>query len=128
MIITSGYEVSPPAPPIFPLAVNDSAPEFFIKVLMPSLEDPAEPVMLGPNINGDLHIGNSSDATPTNLSFGNGALGVIPKNNKWTYQSVTTVNYPSVDFDFNASRSNAIYTDNGSIHPLSLALNYIIKC
>ena len=29
---------------------------------------------------------------------------------------------------FNAHNSNAIYTDNGSIHPLSLALNYVIKC
>lgn len=30
-------------------------------------------------------------------------------------------------FYFNAHKSNAIYTDNGKVYPLSLALNFIIK-
>ena len=28
---------------------------------------------------------------------------------------------------FDASQSNSIYTNSGSVHPLSLSLNYIIK-
>lgn len=80
-----------------------------------------------PNITGELHIGNASDATPTNHSFGNRALGVIPKNNQRTYQTATATTYPSVDFDFNAYRSNSVYTDNGFIIPLSLTFNYVIK-
>lgn len=29
--------------------------------------------------------------------------------------------------NFNANNSNSIYTDNGKVYPLSLALNFIIK-
>ena len=39
---------------------------------------------------------------------------------------VVTQNNPSVDFD--ANYSNAVYIDNGKVYPLSLALNYVIKC
>lgn len=29
---------------------------------------------------------------------------------------------------FNASNSNSVYTNSGKVYPLSLALNFIIKC
>ena len=32
------------------------------------------------------------------------------------------------NLSFNANSSNAVYIDNGKVYPLSLALNYVIKC
>ena len=29
---------------------------------------------------------------------------------------------------FNASNYNSVYTNSGKVYPLSLALNYVIKC
>ena len=32
------------------------------------------------------------------------------------------------DLSFNANNSNSVYTTNGQVRPLSLSLNYVIKC
>lgn len=36
-------------------------------------------------------------------------------------------NLKNSELRFSANNSNSIYTDNGKVYPLSLALNYIIK-
>ena len=73
-----------------------------------------------PNITGEL----SAPIMVTAYGSGTGAL---------TYENISSnsvisgsdVNQTRVFF--NASNSNAVYTDNGHVYPLSLALNYIIK-
>ena len=37
-------------------------------------------------------------------------------------------NYNRGSLNFNAHNSNTVYTDSGKVYPLSLALNFIIKC
>lgn len=43
--------------------------------------------------------------------------------------SSSSTGYSENNFNLNidASKSNSIYTDNGSVRPLALSLNYIIK-
>ena len=77
-----------------------------------------------PNITGtynrirhDLFIGTSNGAFSLTSVSGNASnVGQGSQQN--------TVD----NFSFNANSSNSVYTDNGAVHPLSLALNYIIKC
>lgn len=33
-----------------------------------------------------------------------------------------------IEVDFDANKSNSTYTNSGKVYPLSLALNFIIKC
>lgn len=58
-----------------------------------------------------------------------GALQTI--NNGSSVTSITNGGNPGKYCNtivFNASNSNSVYTDSGKVYPLSLALNFIIKC
>ena len=41
---------------------------------------------------------------------------------------ITNTSATGYTLTFSASKSNSIYTDSGKVYPLSLALNFIIKC
>ena len=62
---------------------------------------------------------------PWGASSASGAFSMVYSNhNLGQYSSETG----QTKFDFNAHNSNSAYTDNGHIYPLSLCLNYIVKC
>jgi len=79
-----------------------------------------EPVMLGPNIIGninDMYGGNSS-------TQGSGALlrNAIPAINSDTG---TDMYYGNISLD--ASKSNSIYGNSSTVQPKSINLNVLIK-
>ena len=71
--------------------------------------------MLGPNITGLISsiVGNVGGA----FYMGDNIIYKIGANDE----------YGCANKNFDASRSNSIYTDSGKVYPLSLALNFIIK-
>lgn len=69
-----------------------------------------------PNITGAI---DSNGAT---------AGGAFYMGAETPYKTSPTGLYGSAVKYFDASRSNAVYTDSGKVYPLSLALNFIIKC
>lgn len=82
--------------------------------------------MLGPNIAGYFNIG----ADPTNGIRVNAANGCHSFSGYYSLYNLANsgsgaMGYQNVITD--ASLSNAIYTNSGHVHPLSLCLNYIIK-
>lgn len=93
-----------------------------------------EPVMLGPNItgNGIVRCFPSSDPADHGLAFGfdayTGALRAVIED----YRSIPAT--PPVStrtgpagIEFDASRSNPIYSKASTVQPQSLILNAIIK-
>ena len=75
--------------------------------------------VLSPNITGDIATVACDGATTKAFSFtssgtwfNTGNIGPVPQHK----------------VVFNAHNSNAIYTDSGKVFPLSLHLNYIVKC
>ncbi len=79
------------------------------------------PVTFGPNVTGNTspYISTGTDNS--------GALYTITGGQYFSYYGGSTIaNKASINFD--ASCSNSVYTDSGKIYPLSLALNFIIKC
>lgn len=83
------------------------------------------PFMLGPNIIGrfasKLNVGGESIVwSPTGAFYQDepdGSTSTVASSNtgKWRFMN------------FNATGYNQVYTHNGKVYPLSLALNYIIK-
>lgn len=69
-----------------------------------------------PNITGAI----DSNATA--------ATGAFYMGDETPYRTSPTDPYGSAVKYFDASRSNAVYTNSGKVYPLSLALNFIIKC
>ena len=66
------------------------------------------------------------DAQTSSLDY-TGAITPISKN-KHGISNVEALTSVCDGFSFNAHLSNSIYTDSGKVYPLSLALNFIIKC
>ena len=89
------------------------------------LEEPqfkyAQPVTFGPNVIGS--ITNSPCAHGYNL-ISNGAFSQEELGAALLQSGSQVFRY---QVNFNAHNSNAIYTSGGSVHPLGLALNYIIR-
>lgn len=86
------------------------------------------PVTFGPNVTGEMFkYKDGAGITPALVaSAQHGALSV--GTNSSTIGYMTAENSGSSRFlKLDASQSNLIYTDNGHVYPLSLALNYIIK-
>ena len=81
-----------------------------------------------PNIAGILGVRNYN--TYELGGWGDGAL--FKHTNHPNDGASTTPGSPAgqghVDISFNASRVNTIYSNNNHVYPLSLALNFIIKC
>lgn len=80
----------------------------------------------GPNVTGgSAGYGGSAGIVFThNTTWNNGAFSFTSKSTMGTIGSYNGIG----DFTFNAHNSNAVYQDNGSVRPLSCALNFIIKC
>ena len=75
-----------------------------------------------PNITGNLgYTFNIIDSIVT------GAHYVIDNQTQSIYHGSTPITWRAVLWGTDASRSNSIYTDNGKVYPLSVALNFIIK-
>ena len=70
-----------------------------------------------PNITGGFY------ADTYTTGYGSGAFSSQTNN----YSNEAGSNRAYAYFSFDAHKSNAIYTDNGKVYPLSLALNFIIK-
>lgn len=77
--------------------------------------------MLGPNITGQSKSFICYGALISSGALGSGKDSASPHAYAGNSGNDKNILY------FNASNSNSIYTDNGSIIPLSLALNYVIK-
>ncbi len=77
-----------------------------------------------PNIKGNCHIYN--DAT-SDSSVTNGAITTTGFNSSNKRAFSTSGSNPRV-LSVNAHDSVTTYTDSGKVYPLSLALNFIIKC
>ena len=84
------------------------------------------PFMLGPNITGSVF-----NTTVRSVGIILGGYGAFSQESPMTtgtldspYMSATYS--PSVQFS--ASSSHSSYTNSGKVYPLSLSLNYIIKC
>ena len=114
-----------------PLFMARKAPSFVICDSSTSLNTwstvaflaPVNPVMLGPNITAS--IGNETLCVADNGNFYGGFTGSqggvrIQGSTTWDQNLVQRLRV-------NAHNSNAIYTDDGRIIPLSLCLNYVIK-
>ncbi|WP_164954450.1 hypothetical protein [Succinivibrio dextrinosolvens] len=80
--------------------------------------------MLGPNITGDLQ-GIRGDG-------GLGGSGAFSLTSWHAYRydgySSSGGGKDSGYFPFSAQKSSSIYSPGGHVYPLSLALNFIIKC
>lgn len=74
--------------------------------------------MLGPNITGKFSGGQYKVASGATSQHTTNAAAFTSHSASFTMEN----------YDFNASESNAIYTDSGKVFPLSLHLNYIVKC
>lgn len=77
------------------------------------------------SVNGNAlnAVNNNFDAPLSALA--SGALWYDRQNTlNGVFQGGNTSNSIGLD----ASRSNSVYTDSGKVYPLSLALNFIIKC
>lgn len=70
-----------------------------------------------PNITGGFY------ADTYTTGYGSGAFSSSTNN----YSNEAGSNRAYAYFSFAAHKSNAIYTDNGKVYPMSLALNFIIK-
>lgn len=79
---------------------------------------PKNPTTFGPNVLGSLSYKATDLYSPFTGAFYYTTVG------GGSYASDGTGPYIG---NFDASRSNATYKDNGKVTPLSLALNYIIK-
>lgn len=80
--------------------------------------------MLGPNITG----GPTPSVVTLSLESGyreKGAFSYTVVQNDMKVNLGTHSGYYGLNF--NANNSSAIYSNNASIYPLSLSLNYIIK-
>lgn len=78
-----------------------------------------------PNINGNLY------SKPNSIGSGAqpaGAFSMYTDGNQTETASVQSPLSASRRWNFAASNSNSTYTNNGKVYPLSLALNFIIKC
>ena len=75
--------------------------------------------MLGPNITGSIK--NFAMHITSSGAFYAGA-------NYSAWNPTGTTDNEAVYIYFDASRSDSTYTTNGNVYPLSLTLNYIIKC
>ena len=62
------------------------------------------------------------------LALSNGDNGALYAGLTANYGNSYANRERSLGIAFDASRSEAVYTDSGKVYPLSLALNYIIKC
>jgi len=78
-----------------------------------------------PNITGQC-VMSRGFANQTNNGIGALSIGLIPNNSNLAYGDQGLGLYDT-QFNFNASSSNNIYTDNGKVYPASIALNFIIK-
>ena len=74
-----------------------------------------------PNIKGRLKTYNDTLFLPNNaFSIAYSAETGIKLGGSGSYRQL--------DISFDAHAANSIYTDSGKVYPLSLALNFIIKC
>ena len=81
-----------------------------------------KPVTFGPNVTGSTQPYVAS-TVPQN----NGAL-IASSLYAFNINAISQAGAEAwSSLTFNANSSNAIYTDNGHVYQLSLALNYIIK-
>ncbi|SFJ73861.1 hypothetical protein [Succinivibrio dextrinosolvens] len=82
--------------------------------------------MLGPNIKGYFSVKNNTQF----LGITSGAFNIVQASDSSTERvnaSVVSAYTPNRT-QLNASLFNSTYTDSGKVYPLSLALNFIIKC
>ena len=78
-----------------------------------------------PNINGNLYSKPNSIGSGSQSS---GAFSMYTDGDQTETASVLSQRSASRRWNFAASKSNSTYTNNGKVYPLSLALNFIIKC
>lgn len=71
-----------------------------------------------PNITGDINF-HCAEGAPTGAIYNR--TGITSAS--WEGNPI----YRTFALSLDAAKSNAIYTDNGKVHPASLALNFIIK-
>lgn len=83
--------------------------------------------MLGPNITGAMEHQTGEKIITLGQNDGkSGALGAQFKTMQYA-QSTGSGTY-AYRLEFDASKSNRTYTNSGKVFPLSLHLNYIVKC
>lgn len=88
-------------------------------------------LVLRPNVTGNLKARNLMNGNDSTIYPNSGALKNVGVS--WTgpgqiFSAAGVVTQSNLTIDFNANYSNAVYINNGKIYPLSLALNYVIKC
>lgn len=78
-----------------------------------------------PNITGNIRVSANYQGTALYMS----ASGAFSSLGSGTIANISSSSQSGqYGAELNLNRSNVIYTDNGKVYPLSLALNYIIKC
>ena len=82
-----------------------------------------------PNITGEIvsSTGTGQCFTGNRYAIGNGALGTKDIQYYNNVPNGSGNGNAGLNIDFDASRSSSVYTNSGSVTPLSLALNFIIK-
>jgi len=89
------------------------------------------PVMLGPNITGAWNYPHGYYVGGNDYCQCEGAIQYESSYSTRNGQNITgncaTAGSPANRVQINVHNYNSIYTDNVSVHPLGLALNYIIK-
>ena len=76
------------------------------------------PVILGPNITGNLHLVTGSNGCTGSFYFTSSTNSRI---------SASVVANANNDIGFSASKSTSIYGNSTTVQPSSLVLNYVIK-
>lgn len=82
--------------------------------------------MLGPNIKGSLSARyNTGGGALRHVGGGAFSLGAVENVGNLTQTSAGTA---VSTLSYNQNTYNSVYVDSGKVYPLSLALNFSIKC